>query len=78
VPPAVAVDCPPIDVTTYMDRIVSNLQGLDFRLDRATGMYDAVALVQSGGKRLDNFRRDRSDNIRDAQQTREQLLNSRI
>ena len=63
-------------VEARMDNILAKLGGLDFRMDRETGMYDAVALVRSRGACLNDFRRDRSKGQRKNQQTREELIRS--
>jgi hypothetical protein len=59
---------------SMLDAFLAGLPGLDLRIDDATGMYNAVALVRSGGACLSDFRRDRSQTARRNQQTREQLV----
>ena len=68
-PPAAVIE-------QQIDKIMAKLGDLDFRMDRVTGMYNAVALVRSGGECVSNFRRNRSGGVRRNQQTREQLIQS--
>ena len=65
-----------VAIETHMDKILAKLEGLEFRMDRSTGMYDAAALVSSANKKLDYFRRARSDGKYTTKQARQDLIES--
>ena len=61
-------------IAAKIEEFLNARSGLDVRMDRASGMYDAVALARSGGADLANFRRERARGDRACANPRELLI----